>query len=83
MLSILNCYLKEGEDIESLEGKPSPDGEGTIQIKKGIEVGHIFQLGKVYAEDMKANVLNNEGKSVNSIYGLLWDWGFKTCSCSY
>ena len=56
--------LKEGEDISSLEGKPSPDGKGTIQIKKGIEVGHIFQLGKVYAEDMKANVLNNEGKAL-------------------
>ena len=55
--------LKEGEDIESLEGKPSPDGKGTIEIKKGIEVGHIFQLGKVYAKDMKANVLNNEGKA--------------------
>lgn len=55
--------LKEGEDISSLEGKPSPDGKGTIQIKKGIEVGHIFKLGKVYAEDMKANVLNNEGKA--------------------
>ncbi|MDC1187746.1 proline--tRNA ligase [Gammaproteobacteria bacterium] len=55
--------LKEGEDIASLEGKPSPDGKGVIQIKKGIEVGHIFQLGKVYAEDMKANVLNKEGKA--------------------
>ena len=55
--------LKDGEDIESLEGKPSPDGEGTIEIKKGIEVGHSLQLGKVYAEDMKANVLNNEGKA--------------------
>ncbi len=55
--------LKEGEDIESLNGKPSPDGKGTIEIKKGIEVGHIFQLGKVYAQDMKANVLNNEGKA--------------------
>ena len=55
--------LKDGEDISSLEGKPSPDGKGTIEIKKGIEVGHIFQLGKVYAEDMKANVLNNAGKA--------------------
>ena len=59
--------LKDGEDISSLEGKPSPDGKGTIEIKKGIEVGHIFQLGKVYAEDMKANVLNNEGKA-SSLY---------------
>tara|TARA_B100001113_G_scaffold327003_1_gene300314 strand:+ start:781 stop:2061 length:1281 start_codon:yes stop_codon:yes gene_type:complete len=55
--------LKEGEDIASLEGKPSPDGEGTIEIKKGIEVGHIFKLGKLYAESMKANVLNKEGKA--------------------
>ena len=55
--------LKEGENINSLEGKPSPDGKGTIQIKKGIEVGHIFKLGKLYAESMNANVLNSEGKA--------------------
>ena len=61
--------LKEGEDITSLEGKPSPDGKGVIQIKKGIEVGHIFQLGMVYAEDMKANVLNKEGKSSTLFMG--------------
>ena len=61
--------LKEGEDIASLEGKSSPDGKGVIQIKKGIEVGHIFQLGKVYAEDMKANVLNKEGKASTLFMG--------------
>ena len=61
--------LKEGEDIASLEGKPSPDGKGIIEIKKGIEVGHIFQLGKVYAEDMKANVLNKEGKASTLFMG--------------
>ena len=55
--------LKEGDDLKSLEGKPSPDGKGIIQIKKGIEVGHIFQLGKVYADAMKANVLDNEGQA--------------------
>ena len=55
--------LKEGENINSLEGEPSPDGNGTIQIKKGIEVGHIFKLGKLYAKSMKANVLNAEGKA--------------------
>ena len=55
--------LKDGEDIESLAGKPSPDGKGVIQIKKGIEVGHIFKLGKIYADQMKANVLNKEGKA--------------------
>ncbi len=61
--------LKEGEDIESLQGKPSPDGEGIIEIKKGIEVGHIFQLGKVYTDAMKANVLDNEGKAQNLYMG--------------
>ena len=61
--------LEEGEDIESLQGKPSPDGEGIIEIKKGIEVGHIFQLGKVYTDAMKANVLDNEGKARNLYMG--------------
>ena len=61
--------LEEGEDLESLQGKPSPDGKGLIQIKKGIEVGHIFQLGKVYTDAMKANVLDNEGKAKNLFMG--------------
>ena len=45
------------------EGDPSPDGKGTLSIKRGIEVGHIFQLGKKYSEAMKATVLNEEGKA--------------------
>ncbi|MDB4120956.1 proline--tRNA ligase [Gammaproteobacteria bacterium] len=61
--------LNEGEDISSLEGKPSPDGNGVIQIKKGIEVGHIFQLGKIYTELMKVNVLNQEGRAVDLFMG--------------
>jgi len=61
--------LEEGEDIASLEGKASPDGEGTIEIKKGIEVGHIFQLGKVYTDSMKASVLDIEGKGKNLFMG--------------
>ncbi|MDA9068412.1 proline--tRNA ligase [Gammaproteobacteria bacterium] len=61
--------LNEGEDISSLEGKPSPDGNGVIEIKKGIEVGHIFQLGKIYTELMKVNVLNQEGRSVDLFMG--------------
>jgi len=55
--------LKNDENISSLEGKESPDGKGTIQIKKGIEVGHIFKLGKVYSESMGANVQTHEGRS--------------------
>jgi prolyl-tRNA synthetase len=61
--------LNDGEDISSLEGKSSPDGNGIIEIKKGIEVGHIFQLGKVYTELMKVNVLNQEGKAIDLFMG--------------
>ena len=61
--------LNEGEDINTLEGKPSPDGNGVIEIKKGIEVGHIFQLGKIYTELMKVNVLNQEGRAVDLFMG--------------
>ncbi|MDC1332041.1 proline--tRNA ligase [Gammaproteobacteria bacterium] len=61
--------LNEGEDISSLQGKPSPDGNGVIEIKKGIEVGHIFQLGKIYTELMKVNVLNQEGRAVDLFMG--------------
>ena len=43
--------------------------EQIIEIKKGIEVGHIFQLGKVYTDAMKANVLDNEGKAKNLFMG--------------
>lgn len=44
-----------------VEGDPSPDGKGTLLIKRGIEVGHIFQLGTKYSEAMKASVQNEEG----------------------
>ncbi|PAV01913.1 proline--tRNA ligase [Arsenophonus sp. ENCA] len=44
-----------------VEGDPSPDGKGTVQIKRGIEVGHIFQLGTKYSEAMKASVQNENG----------------------
>lgn len=45
-----------------VEGDPSPCGQGQLIIKRGIEVGHIFQLGDRYAAAMKAGVLNEEGK---------------------
>lgn len=54
----------ESIDIRSVvEGDPSPDGKGTLQIKRGIEVGHIFQLGTNYSEAMKATVLDAGGKA--------------------
>jgi len=43
-------------------GDPSPDGRGVLEIKRGIEVGHIFQLGTKYSEAMKATVLDENGK---------------------
>jgi len=46
-----------------VEGDASPDGQGTLEIKRGIEVGHIFQLGQKYAEAMKATVLDENGKA--------------------
>lgn len=45
-----------------VEGDPSPDGQGTIMIKRGIEVGHIFQLGKKYSEALGCKVLGDDGK---------------------
>lgn len=46
-----------------VEGDPSPDGDGTVQLARGIEVGHIFQLGTKYSESMNAVVLGEDGKS--------------------
>ena len=45
-------------------GDPSPCGKGQVEIKRGIEVGHIFQLGTKYSEAMRAEVLDQQGKSV-------------------
>jgi prolyl-tRNA synthetase len=51
------------EDIRNVvEGDPSPDGKGTLTIKRGIEVGHIFQLGRKYSSEMNARVLDEQGK---------------------
>ncbi|MGZ3238334.1 MAG: proline--tRNA ligase [Burkholderiaceae bacterium] len=43
-------------------GDPSPDGKGELAIQRGIEVGHVFQLGTRYSEDMKATYLDENGK---------------------
>lgn len=50
-------------DLRSVvAGDPSPCGQGKLEIKRGIEVGHIFQLGNKYAQAMNAGVLNEQGK---------------------
>lgn len=51
-------------DLRDVEvGDPSPDGKGTLEIKRGIEVGHIFQLGTKYSTAMNAQVLDENGKN--------------------
>jgi prolyl-tRNA synthetase len=52
-----------------VEGDPSPDGEGRLSIKRGIEVGHVFQLGRKYSEAMNATVLGDEGRAVHPWMG--------------
>jgi prolyl-tRNA synthetase len=47
-----------------VEGDPSPDGQGTLTLKRGIEVGHIFQLGSKYSQALNATVLDENGKAV-------------------
>ena len=58
-----DCKEPEVADIRNLEaGDPSPDGQGEVRIARGIEVGHIFQLGDKYSTAMKATVLDENGK---------------------
>jgi len=57
-------------DIRNVvEGDASPDGAGTLGIARGIEVGHVFQLGRKYAEAMKCTVLDESGKSITPAMG--------------
>lgn len=58
-----DCQFSRVEDLRNVQaGDPSPDGKGMLDIKRGIEVGHIFDLGKVYSTAMKASVLDQNGK---------------------
>jgi prolyl-tRNA synthetase len=50
-------------------GDLSPTGSGTLQIARGIEVGHIFQLGQLYSRAMQASVLDEQGKAVTMFMG--------------
>jgi len=60
-----DCPAPQAADIRNVvDGDASPDGKGTLSIVRGIEVGHIFQLGKKYSEAMDARVLDENGKSI-------------------
>jgi prolyl-tRNA synthetase len=62
--------LSETVDLRNiLEGDPVPGGKGTIKLARGIEVGHIFQLGTSYSESMHATVQNADGKDVAMAMG--------------
>jgi prolyl-tRNA synthetase len=57
-------------DIRNVQaGDPSPTGRGTLLIARGIEVGHIFQLGQLYSAAMNASVLDEQGKAVTMFMG--------------
>ncbi|WP_419603460.1 proline--tRNA ligase [Thiolapillus sp.] len=62
--------LPKVADIRNVvEGDPSPDGKGVLTIARGIEVGHIFQLGTKYSEALNATVLDENGKAVTMTMG--------------
>jgi len=62
--------LPEVADLRNVvEGDPSPCGKGKIVIRRGIEVGHIFQLGQQYAKALNATVLDENGKAVTMDMG--------------
>ncbi|WP_447957911.1 proline--tRNA ligase [Vreelandella sp. EE7] len=62
--------LPQTADLRNVvEGDPSPDGKGTLSIKRGIEVGHVFQLGQKYSEAMDAKVLGDSGKTIHPWMG--------------
>jgi prolyl-tRNA synthetase len=62
--------LPEVADIRNVvEGDPSPDGRGTLTIARGVEVGHIFQLGQKYSEALNASVLDENGRQVTMTMG--------------
>ncbi len=52
-----------------VDGDPSPGGGGNLSITRGIEVGHIFQLGDKYSRSMQATVLDEDGKEINMLMG--------------
>lgn len=62
-----NYQVADIRDV--IAGDPSPDGNGTLGIMRGIEVGHIFQLGRKYSEAMKAGVLGESGKNETMTMG--------------
>ena len=69
---VRDCALEAHQIVDArnvVEGDTAPDGQGELRFLKGIEVGHIFQLGTVYSAAMDANVLDKDGHSLTPIMG--------------
>lgn len=65
-----DCVEPDVVDLRNVvSGDPSPDGKGCLEVKRGIEVGHIFQLGKKYSDLMQTTVLDKNGKSLITSMG--------------
>lgn len=65
-----DCPEPQVADLRNVvTGDPSPDGQGTLDIARGIEVGHVFQLGRKYSEAMQAEVLGEDGQPVTVTMG--------------
>jgi prolyl-tRNA synthetase len=65
-----DCPEPAVADLRSVvEGDPSPDGRGALMIARGIEVGHVFQLGQKYSAALKAEVLGEDGQAVTVTMG--------------
>lgn len=62
-------YTKVVDIRNVVDGDPSPDGKGTLSIKRGIEVGHIFQLGDKYSKALNCTVTGEDGKPVTLMMG--------------
>ncbi len=69
---VRDCELADAQIVDArnvVEGDPAPNGQGELKFLRGIEVGHIFQLGTVYSEAMNAGVLDMDGQTVIPIMG--------------
>jgi prolyl-tRNA synthetase len=65
-----DAQVPEPADLRSVvEGDPSPDGQGSLSLVRGIEVGHIFQLGRKYSQAMHMSVLDEAGKELTPEMG--------------
>jgi prolyl-tRNA synthetase len=65
-----DCDEPAVADLRNIvDGDPSPDGNGKLRILRGIEVGHIFQLGQKYSQAMQSNVLDEQGKTIAPYMG--------------